>query len=113
MTDNKVDEIRSAATQLFTRLMHSVTSSAIAEIWPIAEWVASDLGRDRQTILADVPAFGVERGELTVKGMELTSLAIDVLRAAIRVPWVYNGRELKIAKKADVIVELLLHGMAK
>jgi AcrR family transcriptional regulator len=112
------DQLRAYFRTLYREIekylvMYAVSTSTLGEIWPVAERVLSDLGRDRRAVLADILAFGVERGELGVKDIELASHALDAIQAAVREPWIHNGRELEVTKKADTLLEFLFYGMTK
>ncbi|NOZ86183.1 MAG: TetR/AcrR family transcriptional regulator [Deltaproteobacteria bacterium] len=116
--DSAKEKLRTFLMSHFKQLeevatLHQITREAMYELWPEAERALQDLRLEEQSILTDILEQGEENGELEVKDVKLVSAAMYAAIKALETPWMLDGRELALDRKAEALVDLVLRGLSK
>lgn len=95
---------------------HDVNLEYVAkELKPSTAEVTAEFRKHELELLERVIRDGVRGGELEVSEREIpvVSLALSASLEALEMPWVVEGRELPIERKAEVLVRLFIKGLQR
>jgi AcrR family transcriptional regulator len=92
---------------------YKVTSEKIDEYWPKIEGVREKYLIEERKIVREILTGGIDKGELEVADLELTTHAIVMAMGGLESSWMMRTSPLKLEESVDSLLNVLLKGILK
>ena len=90
---------------------YRVTQESWNDHWPYIEEVNDDFISKEKELVADIIRLGNERGETTVKNVEMTAHIAVVAQKSLEYPWALEGG-VEAEELADNMIEIFYKGIS-
>ena len=101
----KITKIRDAVN------FYRVTRETASELWPHVEGAREHYLALEKGIISEILAEGVERGEISVSNIDLTSSAIVMSLKGLELQWILESSLEDLGDTVDTLVDILLYGI--
>jgi AcrR family transcriptional regulator len=92
---------------------YQVTREKIDEYWPKIEGVREKYLVEERKIVRDILTGGIDKGELEVADLELTTHAIVMAMGGLESSWIMQTSPLKLEDSVDSLLNVLFKGILK
>ncbi|MBP9706514.1 MAG: TetR/AcrR family transcriptional regulator [Oligoflexales bacterium] len=94
---------------------HGTTLEIFREtkLQPEMELLRNEYLHKEAELVARILDEGVAKGEFFIREKQLTALAISSAFQGLEMPWIWQGRDIKIEDKVSVLMDLFVNGIGR